>query len=78
MEAHWFRKTGQLVDVSEQNLIDCTQPHGNFGCSGGLMNPAFEYVKENDGVDSEASYPYEGKVGQCRFTPENVVATCTG
>lgn len=42
------------------------------------MDPAFEYVKENDGVDSEPSYPFEEKEGECRFTRENVVATCTG
>lgn len=78
MEGHHFRKTGELVDISVQNLIDCTQPHGNSGCEGGLMNPAFEYVKTNDGVDSESSYPFEERTAECRFKPEDVVATCTG
>ncbi|XP_060523574.1 procathepsin L-like [Cylas formicarius] len=79
LEGHWFRKTGQLVDVSEQNLVDCTKDLGNDGCTGGLMNPAFEYVRQNDGVDSEESYPYEGTDNQqCRFKPEDVVVKCTG
>ncbi|XP_056633760.1 cathepsin L-like isoform X1 [Diorhabda sublineata] len=78
LEGHHFRKTGSLVEVSPQNLIDCTQPYGNNGCSGGLMDPAFEYVRDNNGVDSEPSYPFEQKNGECRFKRENVVATCTG
>ncbi|XP_072392909.1 uncharacterized protein [Diabrotica undecimpunctata] len=78
LEAHTFRKTGKLVEISAQNLIDCTQPYGNNGCAGGLMDPAFEYVRDNNGVDSEKSYPYEGVNGECRFRREDVVATCTG
>lgn len=79
LEGHWFRKTGQLVDVSEQNLIDCTKSYGNDGCMGGLVDPAFQYIRANGGVDGEESYPYESRDDQqCRFKPESVVAECTG
>lgn len=79
LEGHWFRKNGQLVDVSEQNLIDCTKSYGNDGCMGGLVDPAFQYVRANGGVDAEEIYPYEGKDDQqCRFGPENVAVQCTG
>ncbi|KAJ3619800.1 hypothetical protein MTP99_005455 [Tenebrio molitor] len=78
LEGHNFRKTGRLVELSPQNLMDCSTNFGNEGCSGGLMDPAFEYVRTNPGIDTESSYPYEATNGPCRFRPETVGAECTG
>lgn len=78
LEGQHFKKTKTLVSLSEQNLVDCSTTQGNHGCKGGSMLLAFEYIKMNNGIDTEASYPYEAKDLTCRFKASDVGATDTG
>ncbi|KAM1011724.1 hypothetical protein ACFX13_047800 [Malus domestica] len=57
-------KTGNLVSLSEQELVDCDVNSGNQGCSGGFMEKAFSFIKDN-GLSTEEDYPYKGLQGTC-------------
>lgn len=64
MEGALFVKTGELVSLSEQQLVDCDDV--DSGCNGGLMDNAFEWISGNGGICSEESYSYTGKEGSCQ------------
>ncbi|XP_015790859.1 cathepsin L1 [Tetranychus urticae] len=78
LEGQNYRKSGKLVSLSEQNLVDCSKKFGNNGCEGGLMDNAFSYIRHNHGIDTESAYPYDGKDERCRFTRKDIGATDTG
>jgi C1A family cysteine protease len=75
-EGAWVIKHGQAVDLSEQQLVDCATAQGNQGCQGGLMDQAFQFIIQNNGITSEAAYPYVGQDNQCQ-TGKPVIATLT-
>ncbi|CAJ1939258.1 unnamed protein product [Sphenostylis stenocarpa] len=54
-------KTGTLISLSEQQLVDCASYDG---CHGQSMERAFEYIKGN-GLVREDEYPYTGRQWTC-------------
>ena len=65
MEGALVKAGGDLVSLSEQNLVDCDNVDG--GCNGGLMENAFKWIIKNGGINTEADYPYEARDKSCRF-----------
>ena len=64
VEGVHFIKTGELVSVSEEELVSCSTK-GNAGCNGGLMDNALDWIVRNGGIDSEADWPYNAEAGHC-------------
>ncbi|XP_030621544.1 pro-cathepsin H [Chanos chanos] len=66
--------TGKLLELSEQQLIDCAQDFNNHGCMGGLPSQAFEYIKYTKGLMTEEDYPYKAHDDTCKFQPSMAAA----
>ena len=80
LEGQWFRKTGQLISLAEQQLVDCVYP--GTGCEGGNMNDAYDYIAYSKGIQDGTTYPYDSYYGDqyfsCRYDPQKAVANDTG
>ena len=82
IEGAHFVSEGKLVELSEQQLLDCDVgcdpdvPNAcDSGCNGGLPSNAMEYIVEHGGIDTEKSYPYVGEKGECKASKGKVGAT---
>ena len=63
MEGAWKIKTGNLISLSEQELVDCDH-NGSAGCNGGSMEGAFQWCQSNK-TELESEYTYTAKNGTC-------------
>ena len=57
VEGAWAIQNNVLYNLSEQELIDCSDSYGNQGCKGVSMNLAYKYIIDN-GLCTNLSYPY--------------------
>lgn len=60
-----YKSKSQTVNLSEQQLVDCSRPQGNQGCNGGWPSSALNYIKAN-GITDTSSYPYVAKDQSCK------------
>eukprot|EP00940_MAST-03C_sp_MAST-3C-sp2_P001936 g1936.t1 len=77
IEGVTFLKTGKLVSLSEQELVDCDKDYGDMGCNGGLPSNAYKFVLAEKGIDTESSYSYTGRGGTCEESKGTVGASIT-
>lgn len=61
---------GDLVNLSEQQILDCDTESGAGGCSGGYVSSGFEYLMSYFAI-LESDYPYvsgaDGTVTSCQY-----------
>lgn len=67
VEGAMFIKTGVLAQYSVQQLVDCSASFGNYGCNGGQMDNAFEFMITAP-LEIEDDYPYTGIDGVCNYS----------
>ncbi|CAN7071398.1 unnamed protein product [Brassica oleracea var. botrytis] len=63
--------TGELISLSEQQLVDCNT--GNYGCDGrGYMDISFKFlINNNIGLVSQIDYPYKAVQGNCNHNEKS-------
>lgn len=67
VECNYAIKTGKLISLSEQQLVDCAGiRYGCEGCNGGQMTGALKYIANEGGLCSEDEYKYTAKDGECQ------------
>jgi len=75
LESYWAMATnGRLMDLSEQQVLDCVpNPNdcgGTGGCGGGTAELAYAQLVKMGGIASEWTYPYQSYFAaafQCRY-----------
>lgn len=89
VEGQWYLKTGNLVPLSVQQIVDCTAYLGNSGCSSGGMTSNLNYVislaQQGGGLMAAADYPYTcgdcvngnagNNTGICLYDPSKAVGS---
>ena len=55
-------KTGKLLTLSVQQLIDCVK---GSSCDGGYIEDAFSYIIKSGGITSASNYHYKAANGNC-------------
>ncbi|XP_036909200.1 cathepsin F [Sturnira hondurensis] len=70
VEGQWFLKQGDLLSLSEQELVDCDTL--DKACMGGLPSNAYSAIRTLGGLETEDDYSYHGHLQTCSFTTEKV------
>jgi len=75
LEGLYFLNNSKLVSFAEQQIVDCDTD--DYGCNGGLMDDAMQYVAEF-GIETEDQYPYRAADGDCKYDSSKAMKVNTG
>jgi hypothetical protein len=78
LEGQLAKTKGFFTKLSEQNLVDCNknEQDGNWGCAGGSMEIAFDFIKnkQNGGINPAFTYKYIGREGKCYYNDNPLIS----
>jgi len=57
-----FKRTGKVLSLSKQQIVDCSVSHGNQGCVGGSLRNTLIYLQSTGGIMRDDDYKYVAKV----------------
>jgi C1A family cysteine protease len=76
IESVYSIKGRGLPVLAPQQIVDCDS--GELGCGGGDPSQAYQYVKNQGGLDLEQYYPYRAVQGRCAFSAAHIGAKIEG
>ena len=62
IEGQIFKRTGRILKLSSQQIVDCSTSHGNQGCIGGSLRNTLRYLQDTNGLMLDKDYKYVSKV----------------
>lgn len=75
IESDLMREHGTAITLSTQELVDCTGSGGKRnGCNGGDPAEAYKVIEQLGGIETESSYKYTARNGNCQFSKSKVAA----
>ena len=79
LEGLAYLETKQLMNLSEQQMIDCAtwEKYQNKGCHGGFMDNGFKYSADN-GMMQSADYPFTAEDGKCAYDASKKITVNSG
>ncbi|KAA3671955.1 cathepsin F [Paragonimus westermani] len=72
VEGQWFLKTGQLVSLSKQQLVDCDVQ--DSGCNGGYPPITYGEIIRMGGLEAQRDYPYVAREQLCKLDESKLLA----
>lgn len=64
IEGQIFKRTGHILSLSTQQIVDCSVSHGNQGCTGGSLRNTLKYLQDTGGLMRSKDYMYISKVSK--------------
>jgi cathepsin L len=56
--------TGNITNLSVQQVVDCSEAFYNEGCDGGIPDWVYDYIMST-GLETDKDYPYIDNEGSC-------------